>query len=228
MNDPIPTSAAATRPEWVPEKFWDPETGTVRVEDLARSYRELERLMSGNGAALPPALLPAGPPAGPDGYQLDVDDLLDIDADVNQRLFDAGFSNDQAQLVYDLAAERLMPMVKQIAGEYEDARQLDRLTRHFGGRERFEALRPQLRAWGEANLPPDVFAALARSAEGVIALHAMMKSGEPGLGQGAAAASGLGEAELKRMMSDPRYWREREPTYVAQVREGFRRLYPEG
>lgn len=32
-----------TRPDNVPEKFWDPETGQVRVEDLLKSYTELEK-----------------------------------------------------------------------------------------------------------------------------------------------------------------------------------------
>lgn len=31
-----------TKPEWVPEKFWDAEKGEVRTEDLAKSYGELE------------------------------------------------------------------------------------------------------------------------------------------------------------------------------------------
>ena len=29
------------------------------------------------------------------------------------------------------------------------------------------------------------------------------------------------------MMRDPRYWRERDATFVAQVTEGFQRLYPQ-
>jgi hypothetical protein len=38
---------------------------------------------------------------------------------------------------------------------------------------------------------------------------------------------GSSETDLKRMMKDPRYWKDRDPSYVAQVREGFRALYPE-
>lgn len=36
------TSDKAERPAHVPEKFWDAETGTVRADDLAKSYAELE------------------------------------------------------------------------------------------------------------------------------------------------------------------------------------------
>lgn len=207
-------------PDWLPAKFWDEQTGEVRIEDLARSYRELERMKA------TPAL--ANVPASPADYQLDVDDLLGIDDTANQRMYDEGFSNTQVQAVYDLAAERLVPMVQQIAQDADDAKQVDHLVRHFGGADRFEALRPQLRAWGEANLGTDVFETLAGSSEGVIAIHELMQNREPGLNSGTQALDGNNEEELKRMMADPRYWREREPAYVAKVREGFKSLYPEG
>lgn len=220
-----PNTLGKQPPEWLAEKFWDPERGEIRVEDLARSYAELERMMSAPDA---PATGGSGVPDAPEGYELDVDDLLEIDGEVNQRLHAAGFSNDQAQLVYDLARERLVPLIEQMSAEMDDGRHVNRLLEHFGGPERFEAIRPQLRAWGQANLARDVFETLAGSAEGVIALHTMMQSGEPGLGAGAPGGGMRDEAGLKRMMADPRYWRERDPSYVAQVREGFRKLYPDG
>ena len=55
-----------SRPEDVPEKFWDTAAGTLRVDALLKSYRELERRLSqrfappgcrskrGGGSALPP------------------------------------------------------------------------------------------------------------------------------------------------------------------------------
>jgi hypothetical protein len=58
-----------------------------------------------------------------------------------------------------------------------------------------------------------------------MALRRMMASGEPGpLGQGVAAAP-QDEAAIRTLMRDPRYWRDRDPGLVAQVTEGFRRLY---
>ena len=35
-----------SRPEDVPEKFWDTAAGTLRVDALLKSYRELERRLS--------------------------------------------------------------------------------------------------------------------------------------------------------------------------------------
>lgn len=35
-----------------------------------------------------------------------------------------------------------------------------------------------------------------------------------------------GHAELRALMRDPRYWRERDPAVIARASEGFRRVYP--
>ena len=34
------------------------------------------------------------------------------------------------------------------------------------------------------------------------------------------------EGELRRRMRDPRYWRDRNPGFIAEVADGFRHLYP--
>jgi len=210
-------------PSWLPAKFWDKESGAVRTEALARSYQELERQMSAPGAMRATDL-----PGHPDAYDIMIDDdLLDVDGDVNRRLFENGFTQTQAQLVYDLASERMMPMVAEIAAKYENEREVSALNAHFGSAQRFEAVRPQLSAWGKANLNPSVYENLVASAQGVIAMFEMMKNREPSLTRAAEASSGSSEMDIKRMMKDPRYWKDRDPAFVAQVREGFRTLYPE-
>jgi hypothetical protein len=58
-------------------------------------------------------------------------------------------------------------------------------------------------------------------------MHQMMQAREPTVLQEASGAQGdIDEAALTRMMRDPRYWRERDPAFVAQVTDGFQRLYP--
>ncbi|MBL4615896.1 MAG: hypothetical protein JKY27_13645 [Magnetovibrio sp.] len=231
LNDtkvPAGTQAnAQARPAWVPEKFWDDENGEVRLEALARSYQALEnRLGSGEGSN--PVFQTPDVPDHPGAYDIMIDDdLLDIDDEVNKRLHENGFSQSQAQLVYDLASERMTPMVAQISAQYENAREEDLLHEHFGGQERFAAIRPQLRAWGEANLDKTVFENLVASSAGVIAMFEMMKNREPNLMRAADKTSGNSEQDLKRMMKDPRYWKERDPSYVSRVRQGFAALYPE-
>jgi hypothetical protein len=225
---------ATPRPAEVPEKFRDAATGEVRIEALLKSYRELERRLSQR--AQPPG--PEAPeeerqrfrralgvPERPEDYTVEPKhELCGPDAEVNRRLHEAGFTCAQVQLVYDLAAERLLPLIAEAAGQFEADRELDRLRAHFGGEERFRRAAQQIAAWGRANLPKPVFEALSTSFEGVVALQRMSEKGEPAIGREAEPPAAADEVELRAMMRDPRYWRTREPEFVKRVTEGFRRL----
>lgn len=218
----------------IPEKFRDPETGALRAEALLKSYLELERTLARRMS--PPAddapeeerarwRRLVGVPEAPEGYEIKPPhDLCGPDPEVNRRLHAAGFTCRQAQLVYDLAAERLLPLIAEAAGEFEAGRQREKLHAEFGGEERFRRLAPQIAAWGRANLSPAVFDALSSTAEGVVAMHRMMGAKEPPISRDGAAETAPDEAELRRMMRDPRYWRSREPEFVQRVTDGFRRL----
>ncbi|TCH97966.1 hypothetical protein EJV46_12175 [Roseococcus sp. SYP-B2431] len=223
-----------TRPSDIPEKFWDSENGAMRVDALLKSYRELERRMSHRLA--PPTDASDDEerrrwremmniPDSPEGYHVEAKhELCGPDPAINARLHAAGFSCDQVQLVYDLASERLLPLIAEAAQQFEADRQAEKLREHFGGDERFRRVAAQLSAWGRANLPPAVFEALATTSEGVLALERMMQGNEPGLARDAAPPATMDEGELRRMMRDPRYWRQREPEFVKRVTEGFRKL----
>jgi len=205
------------RPEYLPEKFWDAAKGEARIESLARSYAELEKKL---GAG-------AGVPADPAGYRIETrDDMVMADPEVNALLHKAGFTQAQAQVVYDLAADKLLPLVGEIAAEFEADAQSERLARHFGGEARWRELARQIAAWGRASLPASAFEALSATYEGVIAMHRMMASGEPGLARGEAAGRPVSEDSLRQKMRDPRYWRDHDPALHAEVAEGFKRLYP--
>lgn len=234
---PADAAGAAARPADVPEKFRDPATGALRVEALLKSYRELERRLSQR--LCPPGddapeeecqrwRRTLGIPDTPEGYEVNPPhELCGPDPEVNRRLHKAHFTPRQVQLVYELAAERLLPMIAEAAAEFEAGRQREKLQAQFGGEERFRRIAAQISAWGRANLPPQVFAALASTAEGVMAMHRMMEAKEPSLSRDATAAAKPDETELRQMMRDPRYWRTREPEFVRRVTEGFRRLVGE-
>ena len=222
----------------VPAKFLDAASGALRLDLLVKSYLELERHLS-RQVAVPAADAPAeawgrvwramGVPESGAGYQISCDHgLFGADPAVNDRLSAAGFTPPQAQLVYDLAAEHLVPMVRDLLAEMAAEREIERLVAHFGGPERWREVSRQLLAWGRANLPPPALEALASSADGVLALERMMQGGEPAVSAAAAAAGGPSGNGLKRMMRDPRYWKQRDPAFVAEVTEGFRRLYSGG
>jgi hypothetical protein len=166
-------------------------------------------------------------PASPEGYAVRVSHpWLERDAEIDGLLHAAGFNQAQAQLVYDLAAERVVPVIAGMAAEYEKKLAQGRLEAHFGGPERFAAIARQVKAWGERHLPPALFETLAATPDGIAALHHMMRAGEPRFLAGEAPAAGPSQHELDALVRDPRYWRDHEPQLVKRVEEGFRRLYP--
>lgn len=254
MNDAVNDSAegqdvqpaailpAVERPAYIPQKFWDADAGTVRVEALAKSYGELERKLGARRepdhgavphASTQPDESSAEPtpeptsPATPAAYQIEArHPMVTQDLEIDARLREAGFSAPQAQLVYDLAAEKLVPLVDEVLGEIETQRQLDRLEQHFGGREAWRQTAAQMKSWAAAHLPSEVAAALASNFDGIVALHQMMQASEPELlGGGEELASEITEDALAEMMRDPRYWRKRDSDFVARVTAGFRKLY---
>lgn len=233
-----PGPADGGRPAHVPEKFWDPASGRIRADMLLRAYLDLEKRaggmvrVPGDGAGLEELAAfrrAIGVPDSPEGYCIECrHEMLDSDPDVNRRLHEAGFTPGQAQLVYDLAHDRVIPVIDGMRDEYESRRGLDKLKDYFGGDVRWSETARQVSAWGRANLPAEVYASLAASAEGIIAMQKMMASGEPMIGATRGAVEEApDEAQLKRMMADPRYWKKRDPDWIAKVQDGFTRLYGE-
>jgi hypothetical protein len=225
------------RPDEIPEKFWDPAAGAVRVDVLLRSYQELERRL---GRSIPRPegaddveganrlLTLLGRPETAEGYEIEPPHpLIAPDPALNSLLHDAGFTQRQAQLVYQLAAERLLPLLEEAAGELQATRQLDRLQSHFGGSESWRTTAAQIKAYADANLPEELHSALAGSYEGVLALYEMMRKAEPDIvGQAGSGQLGVTEDGLRELIRDPRYWRDRDPEIVQRVTAGYRNLYP--
>lgn len=202
----------------IPAKFKDPETGALRADTMVKSYKELEKKLSSRETA----------PATPEEYCIECGHgLFEADPDVNKRLHEKGFTNDQAQAVYDLAAEKMVPMVAQINQDVQAERELEKLIEHFGGPDKWKEVSRQLLAFGKKSMPADVLDSLSSSFEGVKALYRMMQSGEPSLKK-ESDVSGAGasdELELQSMMRDPKYWRDKDPAFVAKVTEGFKAVY---
>ena len=97
----------------VPAKFRDAETGKIRLDRLLQSYQELERKLSSNQGA--PKI-----PATPDEYKITLpNESMQMDAEVNRRLHEKGFTEEQVQEVYDLAAEKLMPVMQAMVAEFD-------------------------------------------------------------------------------------------------------------
>jgi len=236
---PAPAATPGARPAHVPEKFWDAQGNGVRTDALLKSYQDLERRLTtltkpaAPGAATPPdranLLKALGVPDQPTDYAVNTDHgLFQADPVINQRLHAAGFTPEQVQLVYDLAAERFVPLVREMAAQFEAEQQLKLLVQHFGGEDKWREASRQMLAWGRKNLPASALEALSTTADGVLAINKLMGGGEPATlrTHGDPSPGGLGD--LQALMRDPRYWRDRNPEVVAKVTEGFQRLYPAG
>lgn len=207
------------KPETLPEKFWDAETGEIRMDDLIKSYIALEKKLSASPVSRAPA--------SPDDYCVNCEHgLFKPDAEMNKVLHERGFSPEQVQTVYDLAAEKLVPMIMELAGEFKADREVERLTSAFGGPEKWQEMSRQLLAYGRKNLPRDVLESLSSSFEGVMMLHRMMKGeGDMTSPRVEAESQSMNEGDLKSMMRDPKYWRQKDPAFVSKVTDGFKRLY---
>ena len=223
----------AGKPPGVPDKFRDPQTGEVRLDALLRSYQELERKLSSR--ADNPASLSTPDPSGPmgDDSLIRTDpDILPVDAEVNSLLHRNGFSERQIQLVYSLGNALLKPLAEEMQQRLRCRHDLSRLDGHFGDPARRSQECARLDAWGRNNLPPDLYAAMVRSFDGVLMLEKLASLGtdgddEPRPLRGGRGSGPMSENQLKALMRDPKYWRDGDADIVARVRSGFRALYPD-
>lgn len=268
LNTPTPTvtSDKIPCPAGVPEKFWDDGAGSVRLDDLIKSYCELEKrfmtrapgpsptsvdnLGDDNNKTYPqdgsfdidPAaftdpkirdliLKHLGRPDRPDDYVIaGMDPYITLDPDLNARLHDLGFTQNQVQAVYDLAIERLVPLILVLATDQKAEQDINHLITKFGGPKRWAETARQIQAYGQKHLPADLLETLAATPEGIFMLHEMMQAhlGAHTIPSGAGTSSNTADMSLERirkMMRDPRYWRDHDPKFVEKVSAGFARLY---
>jgi len=207
-------------PAIVPDKFKNPETGAIRLDALVNSYGELEKKMSAKPEHQAPTSY--------EEYCVNCEHgMFQPDEDINKRLHARGMSQEQVQEVYDLAAEKMVPMVKQIAQDFSADAEVEKLINHFGGTDQWKEVSRQLLAFGARNLPADVLENLSSSYEGVLALHKMMQSEEPVMKKEASNPSEQGAEDIQSMMRDPKYWRDKDPAFVRKVTDGFKKIYGE-
>lgn len=210
-------------PQDLPAQFWDEKNKQVKLDELIRAYNDLaardDNLVETNLRNIPESY---------EKYQINSPSpLLEVDEDILKKFYDKRFTNEQAQLVYDLAGERVLPVLGEMGVNFEAERQLEKLARHFGGQDKFNEVSRQISAWAKQNVNPEIYDALGSTAEGVIALYNMMSSSEPALSKESGAVDSLSESSLRKMMEDPRYWRDKDSAYISKITKGFEKLYPE-
>ena len=124
------TSDSRGKPQGLPDKYWDEKRGEVRLESLIADFNNMaardENLVETNLRGVPESY---------DKYDLKIPSpYLERDDEVLRRMYDKHFTNDQAQLVYDLANERVIPVLSELTVNFEAQKQIETLTSlGFGG-----------------------------------------------------------------------------------------------
>ncbi|MEM9470101.1 MAG: hypothetical protein AAF988_08050 [Pseudomonadota bacterium] len=199
----------------IPEKFKNQETGEANIPAMVKSYKELEKKMSQS----------INRPDTAEDYCVDCEHgVFEEDKALNERFYEQGFSNEQVQFVYDLAAEKIFPLAIEIAADLHADREVEKLIEHFGGSEKWQEISTQLLTFGQKSLPADVLDTLSSSYDGVIALYNMMQGKEPVISSNSNNAN-REDKDLQTMMRDPKYWRDKDPSFVAEVTEKFEKIY---
>jgi len=222
------------RPAHVPEKFWDAEKGQVRVDDLLKSYGELER-----GRSQPPAQAPAQQPpanqpaadaakAAEDAARAAGVDTSKVDfAGMSQHFYENGsLSEDHYKALEGAGISR--ELVNDFIAGQEARASLAVMEAHklVGGEEQYR----QMVTWAATNLPQaerDAFdaAVMGTPAQRNMAISALKAryaeavGSAPNLVRGASSVPGgdafQSTAEVVAAMSDPRY--AKDPAYRASV-----------
>ena len=232
---PIPT-----RPDIIPEKFWNAETGEVKIDDMAKSYNHLEKFSTGKKDEMKESIIAElqaeaaeGLPEKPEDYK-----LPELVEGINEEMVEA---NPLTEWWRGHCHELGLPeeIFQQGVNRYTDVLlnaqpDLDGELKRLGenGQERVEAVN----AWASTNFPPEEFEALqalGQSATGITALERIMDMQKSNMGRAEGVIKPEQEltiASVKEMMNDKRYFdsRHRDPSYVKQVDEAWARLNTAG
>ncbi|MDR2413088.1 MAG: hypothetical protein LBD50_02660 [Rickettsiales bacterium] len=216
--------------EKIPEKFLN-EDGTLNVDSLMKSYSELERkigaMVSVPGADADDAAVKRfnrliGVPESADEYPKNI--LLD-DESIRSKFHEIGLTSKQVEKIYGMAEEFLSPVLAQSFQSSFEAGALAELKSFFGGEEKMEEGLREIEAFGEKFLPSDAFESLCATPQGIQSVYKMMRGMEPDVRTEKNSAANLSDADLRQMMRDPKYWRDRDPEYVRRIESGFKKLY---
>jgi len=211
------------RPEWLPEKFNNPE-------DLAKSYNELSQKLGSKDEDIRNQIMEeiqaeafSDRPETAGDYQLP--DIINQDEAVDNDLlkwwsehsFENGFSQEEFEEGIKIYADSVL------GSETSYEEEVEKLGDNANARIEAASLFAN-KFFPESALP--AIEKMCESHEGIIALETIMKNMQDGSFAGnTSSASEANEADLRKMMEDPRYWKDRDPQLHKEVAEGFQRIY---
>lgn len=217
--------------EQIPEKFMN-QDGTLNSDALIKSYRELERkigtMISVPGADADDAARTKfnraiGVPEKASEYP--TCDLFDDDDALREKFLEIGLTSMQVSKIYDIATEYLSPVITDLFDMQNESSAINELKNFFGGTDKMNDALNAINTFGEKFLPRDAFDALCASPQGIQSIYRMMQSMEPTVQMQKNESEKLTDNDLRRMMRDPKYWRDHDAEYVRKIENGFKKLY---
>ena len=216
--------------EKIPEKFLNKD-GTLNTDALLKSYTELEKKI-GTMISVPTSESDSelrakfnraiGVPENANEYP--TCPMFDDDS-LREKFLEIGLTSSQVEKIYDIANEFLSPVLSDLFEIKNESDAISELKNFFGGTEKmYDALRA-INTFGEKYLPHDAFDAMCSSPQGIQGIYKMMQSMEPSVQTDDGGEKILSDDELRRMMRDPKYWRDMDPEYVRKIENGFKKLY---
>lgn len=214
----------------IPEKFKNSD-GSLNADALMKSYYELERKL-GTMITIPTDESDAdtharfrraiGVPASADEYPIDA--VFD-DANLRQKFLEIGLTSSQVEKIYSIANEFLSPVISELFNTQSEKNAMIELEKFFGSREKMQDALQEINTFGNKFLPADAFDALCSTSQGIQGVYRMMQSMEPHVNTDSVDMKNLTDSDLRRMMRDPKYWRDGDAEYIRKIENGFRKLY---
>ena len=214
----------------IPEKFLN-EDGTLNSDSLLKSYNELEKKL-GTMVSVPKDdsdndtrqrfNRAIGVPDDISEYP--TNDMFDDDS-VKQKFHDIGLTCSQVEQIYAIANEYLSPVLSGLFNVENETSAYLELENFFGGKDKMYNALCAINTFGEKFLPHDAFESLCATPQGIQSVYKMMQSMEPNVETQKNESENLTDEDLRRMMRDPKYWRDHDDEYVRKIENGFKKLY---
>ena len=214
----------------IPEKFLN-EDGTLNTSALIKSYSELEKKIGGmvsvptsesDDATRQKFNRAIGVPNNASEYP--VNELYN-DEKLREKFLEIGLTCNQVEKIYDIANEFLSPLISDLFSVQDENNAITELKKIFGNDEKMNETLRAINAFGMRFLPHDAYEALCASPQGIQSMYKMMQSMEPDVQTDGMKIKNLSDSDLRRMMRDPKYWRDGDVEYIRKIENGFKKLY---
>lgn len=218
------------KPDWLADKFWNPDLKQPRTEVLGKSFNELEGKFREKTETLKDEIKADLLAAAPESYEVNLSDELKIPEGVELDLtaedplvkWFFGFAKTHGMSQEDVDGAINEYIGLEIAGMPDMAAEIEKLGDH--GQDRML----RVHNWMESKLSDDQLKSLTpllSSAGQVEALEKLMKSSGPSDFDSDAGGEALTLAELREMQADPRAHQLKDPIWLKKIEDGYKRLY---